>query len=334
MPASPISRALETLVGTWISPLAALLRLAAGLALVAVIAASLLRALLAAAAWKYGWERRIVVRCPRCGRIAVAPEAPVCPQGHAVRFPPGTGLAGGPGSGPRRAAGRAFALAVPIATGLLAVWGFVEIRPWHLRMSLAVIFASSSFLFFAAALSSASWAVGSGPRGVLGRALHLALAGLLLLPAGAALALAELVEPPPRTVLGSVWRTPAATYLATARRRGRRVGSSAGRLEASVVEARVPVLGVVWQGLEALRIDGRDVPWKGSGGFLARRLAAWAGPLSEHGVWLSKSQRAVALPENARLWIVEERRRIAFLTEESLGIPEIPAGPSGRGPPL
>jgi hypothetical protein len=336
MQPSPIARALESLVGPWLSPLAAILRLSAVLALAAAVAFSILRGLRLAAAWRYGWERRIVVRCPRCGRPAAEPERPVCPEGHDVRFPPRTILSlyfesGSPGWIVAR---HVYAIAVVIGTACLAAWGFVELRLWHLQTSLGEIFAASSYLFFAAALFCASWAAAPGSRGAIGRTLHFALAALLLPPAGVSFLLAELVEPPPRILLGSVWATPTATYIAPTRGRGRRVGPSAVGLEASLVEARIPALGIVWQGLETLRLDGREIPWKGAGGFLARRLASWAGPLSEHGVWLSRSQRALAFPRNVKVWIVNDRRRIVFLTEDQLQIPEVPPASAGRGPPV
>jgi hypothetical protein len=333
VPQSTIARALESLAGPWLGPLASFLRLAALLALAAVLASSLLRALQAALAWRYGWERRTIVRCPRCGRIAAERERPVCPEGHEVRFPPWETFFAPPRSGKGRAALHVYALGVAIGTGLSAAWGFVELRPGSLQSSLGEIFAAGAYLFFAAALLCASWAIAPGPRGGVGRVLHVALAAVLVVPAGASFLLADLVVPPARVPLGSIWRTPAATYLAPARRRGRRVGPSSPELDAALVEARIPALGIVWQGLEVLRLGGQDVPWKGSGGSVARTLARWAGPLSEHGVWLSKSQRHVVLPENAKLWIVSDRRHVVFLTEEELRIPEIPVS-AGRGPPL
>jgi len=333
LPQPTIARALESLAGPWLGPLATFLRLAALLALAAVLVSSLLRALQAAFAWRYGWERRTVVRCPRCGRIAAERERPVCPEGHEVRFPPWESFFAPRRSGKARAGPQVYALAVAIATGLLAAWGFAKLRPGSLQSSLGEIFAAGSYLFYAAALLCASWAVDPGPRGGVGRLLHVVLAAVLAVPAGASFLLAELVEPPARVPLGSIWRTPAATYLAPARRRGRRVGPSSPELDAALVEARIPALGIVWQGLQAIRVGGQDVPWKGSGGSVARGLARWASPLSEHGVWLSKSERHIALPQNARLWIVSDRRRIVFLTEEELRIPEIPAS-AGRGPPL
>ncbi len=334
MEPSAIARALESLAGPWLSPLVWALRVAAVLTVATALALSVWRVVTALAAWKYGWERRVVVRCPRCGLVATDPRAPACPEGHAVRFPPGVARAGTGENQTWRAIRRGYAVAIPAAAGALAVWGYFALRTGHLRLSLAAILASCSYLFFAALLFCASWALGPGPRGAIARALHLALAALFVAPSVVLYLLAELVEPPARTPLGALWSTPTATYVSRAGHRARRVGPAAQKVRALVVEGRIPALGVVWQGLEGWTIEGRPVPWGGSGGFLARRLEQFAGPLSTHGVWLSRFERDVALKPNGKLWIVSDRRRLFFLREDELDVPEVPSERMSRGPPL
>ena len=94
--------------------------------------------------------------------------------------------------------------------------------------------------------------------------------------------------------------------------------------EAMLVEVRVPALGVVWQGVEGFRVAGAAVAWNGRGGWIARRLEGWAGPLTAHGVWLSRFDQRVPLPPNERIWIVRDRRQLRFLREAEMSVPELP----------
>lgn len=331
MEPSPIARALESLAGPWLSPLVSASRWAAWLALLLSLILCVLRAARALAAWRYGWERAIVVSCPRCGKLASDPLTSSCPEGHPVRFPPGAAQRARRNlAGPWRTARRVYALALPVAAGLASIWAFGALRPGRARLSISVILASVSYLFFAAALFCATWALSPAARGTIGRALHLALAALCLIPVVVLLLCAELVEPPSRDALGALWRTPTATYLSVGRR-ARRMGPSIERIDAMLVEARVPAVGALWQGLEGFRLGGTEVVWRGPGGWLARRLEHWAAPLSAHGVWLARVDRTVVLPPDVKLWIVRDRRRLAFLREEELAMPEIPAPQARRG---
>ncbi len=229
METSPIARALETLAGPWLAPLASALRTLAIVALIAALIVSAIQIAAGVLAWKYGWERGTVVRCRRCGRLAVDRETSVCPEGHPVHFPSGAG------SHVRRfdarwtIAWRTYGLLVPIATGALALWGYAALRPGPLRLSVSSLLASTAYLFFLAALSSAAWALSPQPRGALGRALHLILAALCLTPVLPLALMAQWIEPPAREPLGSLWTTPTATYLSAGRGRARRVARLSGK---------------------------------------------------------------------------------------------------------
>src|SRR5713101_8432868 len=84
-----LAHALEALFGPSLSTAGAGLSRAALVALIAAITIALVRALLAAAARRYGWERSWIVRCPGCGRLVADPSQTTCPSGHPIRFPPG-----------------------------------------------------------------------------------------------------------------------------------------------------------------------------------------------------------------------------------------------------
>jgi hypothetical protein len=90
------------------------------------------------------------------------------------------------------------------------------------------------------------------------------------------------------------------------------------------VDARAPAFGVVWQGLEGFRSGERVVKWRGRGGFMARVLARWAGPLSRRGIFLARSTRIVPLPPNVRVWIVAQPGAIRFTTQGTFDLEEAP----------
>jgi hypothetical protein len=324
METSPIARALETLAGPWLAPLASVLRTLAIMALAAALIVSAIQIAAAVLAWKYGWEKGTVVRCRRCGRMAVDRETPFCPKGHPVRFPPGAGATARRWATRWSTVWRTYGLLLPVATGGVALWGYAALRPGPLRLSVSSLVASAAYLFFLGALCCTAWALSPQPRGVLGRALHLILAALCLAPVVPLALMAQWIEPPAREPLGSLWTTPTATYVSAGRGRARRVAPAASDAEAMLVEVRVPALGVVWQGLEGFRVGGAAVVWKGRGGWLARRLEAWAGPLTAHGVWLGRFDQRVPLPANERIWIVRDRRQLRFLREAELSVPELP----------
>jgi ribosomal protein L37E len=324
METSPIARALETLAGPWLAPLASVLRTLAIVALIAALIVSAIQIAAGLLAWKYGWERGTVVRCRRCGRLAVDRETSVCPQGHPVRFPPGARSRVRQFGARWTIVWRTYGLLVPVATGALALWGYAALRPGPLRLSVSALLASTAYLFFLAALSCAAWALSPQPRGALGRALHLILAALCLTPVLPLALMAQWIEPPAREPLGSLWTTPTATYLSAGRGRARRVARAATHAEAMIVEVRVPALGVVWQGLKGFRVAGAAVDWSGRGGWIARRLEGWTGPLTAHGVWLSRFDLPVALPPNERIWIVRDGRQLRFLREAEMSVPELP----------
>jgi hypothetical protein len=194
---------------------------------------------------------------------------------------------------------------------------------------LAGLCASIAYLFFVAALALAALAASPGRRGAPERILLTTIAAGSLLPAIALGLLAGAFEPPRPREIGSVWTTPTALYLSTGGR-ARRVGGPGTEVEALLVEARAPAFGVVWQGLEALRVGGRVIRWRGRGGFTARVLSRWANPLSRRGVFLARSSLTVRLAPNEKVWIVSEPGRIRLSTAGSFDLRPAPPAPLRR----
>ena len=308
-----LARAIEGLFGGALDSTAGFLRAVAHLALLAAVAIPLVRAAISLHAFRYGWETAVVVRCRRCRRLVADPEAKACPEGHPVRFPAGAAARERWRQRfhrVRRIAG-SYGFLLPAFLAIASVAAFRSAGVARVEGSLAAICASASFLFFAAALALAGFALSPRPRGAADRLLH---AGIALLCLGPALALALLArgfEPPRPRPIGHLWATPTALYLSTGGR-ARRVGEPAGRIEAHLVDVRAPAFGIVWQGLTGVDAGPRFVRWRGRGGSVGRFLERWAAPLSRRGVFLARSRRSVPLPANVRVWIVSEPSGIRF----------------------
>ena len=320
-----LARAIESLFGGGLDSAAGFLRAVAHLALLAAVAVPLVRAAISFHAFRHGWETALVVRCPRCRRLVADPEATECPDGHAIRFPAGARAR----ERWRQRFHRARRIAASygfLLPAFLAVASVVAFR-WagvaRVEGSLAAISASASFLFFAAALALAGFALSPRSRGAADRVLH---AGIALLALGPALLLALLArgfEPPRPRPIGHLWATPTALYVSTGGR-ARRAGEPAGHVEAHLVDVRAPAFGIVWQGLTGVDAGPRFVRWRGRGGSLARFLERWAAPLSRRGVFLARSRRSVPLPANVRVWIVTEPSGIRFTPAGEHDLPERP----------
>jgi len=310
-----IARAIEGFLGPALANAAETLETCAALLLVAAVAIPLVRALFFLRAWRHGWERALVVRCRRCGRLVADPELAVCPSGHAVRFPFGAEKRE---AWRRRLAGwRRAALFYPTGLALLAaaapVAGYATLRVGRLQTSLASIAAALAFLFLIGFLYAASDALSPLSRGWTNRLFHAGLALVLLLPVLLLGSLAQALEPPERKVLGHFWSTPTALYFSSGRR-ARRVGPAATQLEALIVEVRLPALGIVWEGLKGFRTGEKEIPWNGRGGTVARWLDRWADPGSRE-VLLIRSARSMDLPPNVKFQIVKEKDRLRFVPE-------------------
>lgn len=320
-----LARAIESLFGDGLASASGFLRGTAGLALLAAVAIPLVRAAMSFHAFRYGWETALVVRCPRCRRLVADPEAGACPDGHPVRFPPGAAAR----ERWRREFHRfrrvlaSYRFLLPAFLAVASVIAFRAAGVARVEGPLAAISASAAFLFFAAALALAGFALSPRPRGAAERLVH---AGVALLCLGPALVLALLArgfEPPRPRPIGHVWNTPTALYLSSGGR-ARRVGETAGRVEAHLVDVRAPAFGVVWQGLTGVSAGPRFIRWRGRGGFASRLLERWAAPLSRRGVFLSRSRRVVLLPPNVRVWIVSEPGRIRFTAAGDLDLARPP----------
>jgi hypothetical protein len=298
---------------------AGLLQGAAQLTLLAAVAVPLVRAALSFSAFRHGWETALVVRCPRCRRLVADPESDACPGGHPVRFPAGAAAR----ERWRRRFHRfrrivaSYGFLLPVFLAVASVVAFRAAGAARVEGPLAAICASAAFLFFAAALALAGFALSPRPRGAADRLLH---AGIALLCLGPALVLALLArgfEPPRPRPIGHVWNTPTALYLSWGGR-ARRVGEAAGQVEAHLVDVRAPAFGIVWQGLTGVQSGPRFIRWRGRSGSVSRLLERWAAPLSRRGVFLARSHRAVPLPPNVRVWIVSEPGRIRFTARGDL----------------
>jgi hypothetical protein len=311
-----LAEAIESLFGGRILPVAGFLRATAQLALAAVIVLLLARVAFSLTALRYGWETALVVRCPRCRRLVADPDLRACPAGHPIRFPRGAA------ERERRRrrldgffrAAASYRFVLPAAVALAAIAGFHFCGVARVEGSLATVAASAGYLFFVAALALLFLAVSPKQRGAPERLLHAGTAVACLLPALTLALFARAFEPPRPRAIGHLWSTPTALYISTGGR-ARRAGDPRMEMEALLVDARAPAFGVVWQGLEGFRSGERVVRWRGRGGFMARLLARWAGPLSRRGIFLARSTRIVPLPPNVRVWIVSQPGAIRFTTE-------------------
>jgi len=181
---------------------------------------------------------------------------------------------------------------------------------------LAAIPAAAAFLFFAGAAAAAARAASPLPRSGLDRALATAAALLLLVPAGAGLALSRGLDPPAPRVIGSLWTTPTALYVARGVRGGwpRREGPPAAEVHADVVTAKSLLFGVTWTGIARLTGGAQPFPWRGTGGRAARLLDRF-GP-RPGGALLSveRTRVDVATPPNVRVWIERSPAGVRFVS--------------------
>ena len=199
-------------------------------------------------------------------------------------------------------------LSLGLAASAVAV--YLLLRVGRLRSPLAAIAACLAFFFGLALLYSLSQALSPDWNGWFSRALHGAMAGLLVLPLVLFGSLSRSFEPASRRVIGHLWTTPTAVYLSTGGR-ARRVAPAAGHAEAYYVEARAPRRGVLWQGLRACGWATVETRGKGREGF-AR--AGWTGGRRsrEHGAARSGSTRSGPPPQR-EVSIVRERQELKFL---------------------
>ena len=319
-----LAEAIESLFGGRIAPVAGFLRTTAVLALASVIAILLARVAFSFTAFRYGWETALVVRCPRCRRLVADPDLRACPAGHPVRFPRGAAERESRRrrfDGLRRAAAF-YRFVLPALVALAAVVGFYVCGVARVEGPLATVAASTGYLFFVAALALLFLALSPKRRGAPERLLHAGTAAACLLPALTLALLARAFEPPRPRAIGHLWSTPTALYVSTGGR-ARRVGDPRMEVEALLVDARAPAFGVVWQGLEGFRSGERVMRWRGRGGFTARLLARWAGPLSRRGVFLARSTQIVPLPPNVKVWIVAQPGAIRFTTKGAFDLGEV-----------
>lgn len=311
---SAFARAIETLFGPALQPTASLLRLTATLALIGLLTASAWVAVHALTAWRFGWTTVPAVICPRCGTLVLDRSVPTCPEGHPVRFPPAA-LPLEESARSRRRARAAYPVLLSGAIGALAVLGYRATGLERLTRPLSTISAAIGYLFLAAVLFSVAFAISPGGRGAGNRLAHLALAFACALPALSLLLFARALEPAKEREIGVLWTTPSSLYVGRTRRRAVNCGPVAQRLEARLVETRLPGFGVVWQGLRGFFTDGREVAWRGSGGLTARLLQPIAEP-AERGGFVTLSRQSITLEANRRLAILSSGEHVRFVPSE------------------
>jgi hypothetical protein len=223
----------------------------------------------------------------------------------------------------RRSPGVATAALVIAAATVVAA---VACRIGEAAPPLAAIPAAIGFLFFAGAASAAARAASPAARGRVDRAVSVAAALLLLVPAGVGLALSRGLDPPAPRVIGSLWTTPTALYVAGGVRdtRARREGPPATEVRADVVTAKSLLFGVTWTGIARFSGGGPPFPWRGRGGRLARLLDRF-GP-SPGGALLSveRTRVDVATPPNVRVWIFRSPAEVRFTSATRTDAPDAP----------
>lgn len=312
---SGFANALETIFGAALVPAAAVLRWTATFCLLAALLLSARSIVRAVAAWRYGWVPGTLVRCPRCGKFASDPGLARCPAGHEVRFPASTlRRLSVPETGARRASRHAYPIVLAVFLGAVTAGGYVLADVSGRARPISTITACLAFLFLCAAICAAGFALRPRPSGAIARILHSALAAACLFPALVLVLLATAFEPPAEHEIGSLWTTPTALYLARGGR-ARRAGPAAGRLEARTIDASVPGLGIVWEGLEGFELAGRDVPWRGKGGTAARFLGWWFARSDSRPGFFRRSVQIVALEPNRRVRILAARDHVRFVPE-------------------
>jgi hypothetical protein len=312
---SAFARALETVLGPALGPAASLLRVLAVLTLLAAIVTAGVAMTRAIAAWRYGWTPAVLVRCPRCGKIASDPAVAACPDGHPVRFPASAGRRLGPApTGWRRGARALYPIVFAAAAGAAAVFLYFGSGVDRTARPVATITASLAYLFFAAALAASAYALSPRPVGGLARLLHAGLAVACLLPAFVLAWLARGFEPAVEREIGSLWTTPTALYVA-AGSRARREGAAVERLDALSVDARFPGFGILWEGLEGFHAAGVSVPWRGRGGLAARLAVRWLRPSASADSLFTRSVQTLALQPNRRVHILATREHVRFVPD-------------------
>jgi hypothetical protein len=311
---STLAQALETLLGRALVPTASALRFVAALTLVAAVLAAGIAMTRAIAAWRFGWIPATVVRCRICGRVAPDPAVPACPEGHPVRFPASAVRELAAPSRSRRRLRAAWPVILSGAIGAAAAGLYFAAGPVSLTRPVATITASASYLFFAAALAAASFALAARPVGLFSRLLHAGLMVACVVPALLLAWLAHAFEPPIEREIGSLWITPASLYVSSGSR-ARREAPAVQRLDAVAVDARLPGLGVVWEGLEGFHAAGVEVPWRGKGGWVARMATRWTGPAPSAGSLFTRSVQSLTLDPNRRVRILATREHVRFVPE-------------------
>ena len=312
---SAFARALETVLGPALVPAASLLRVLAVLALLAGIVLAGSAMTRAVAAWRYGWLPATVVRCPRCGKIAAEPAVAACPEGHPVRFPASASrrlVAESPGS--RSLARAAYPVLFAAVVGAAAVFLYFASGVQDVARPVATISASLAYLFFAAALAAAAYALTPRPVGMLTRLLHVGLSVACVFPAFVLAWCARGFEPPVEHEIGSLWTTPTALYVASGKH-ARREAAPAERVDAVAVDARVPGFGVLWEGLESFHSAGVEVPWRGRGGIAARMAARWLRPSASADSLFTRSVQTLTLQPNRRVHILATREHVRFVAD-------------------
>jgi len=309
-----LGQALESLFGPSLGSVAVTLARAAAIALGAAVTIALVRAAVALAARRHGWERAWIVRCPACGRLVADPRQPSCPLGHRISFPPGSARAAqGRGRRARMAALYSILLSLAVAGAAFAVYLWLGLG--GPATPLSRVCAASAYFFFLIALYAADFALSARPRGAGARLLHGLLALACLTPFLALFFLSRALEPASGRIEGKLWATPAGVYVQDGR--ARRLGPTATAVEARMVEARLPALEISWQGLTRFRLGALEQPWRGRGGTFARFLDRSAETLRGRGILVRRFSEEVPLPPNLKVRIV--RRAEGFRFEPETG---------------
>jgi hypothetical protein len=307
-----LARALEALIGPSLITISATLGHVALVALVAVMFLALARAAYSLIARHYGWERAWIVRCPECGRLAADPREPVCPSGHKLRFPPAAARAA-VWRGHRATASAVYLVVLSIAAAAAAFFTYTWLRVGSLVSPLSRLCAGLAFLFFLASLYAGDFALSPRPRGVGARTLHAGLALACLTPFLLLTLLSRAFEPLEQKVEATLWATPSGVYISVGR--ARKIAPSASSIEARSVEARLPEMGLEWNGLAGFKIGETEVPWDGRGGSLARWLGLHADALRARGVVVRRLSEVVSLPFNVRVRVLSTAEGFRFEPE-------------------
>ncbi|MDQ6893135.1 MAG: hypothetical protein M3167_10695 [Acidobacteriota bacterium] len=191
---------------------------------------------------------------------------------------------------------------------------------------LAALAGCSGYLFFAASLLFAAVALAPSGRSAAARVVAGMLGAVCLPPALVLLFFSRAADPPRPLVIGTLWQTPTALYVASGGR-ARRESDSAAPVEADLVEARSAIFGLSRQGLAGFRSGGHAIPWRGDGGLGSRIAARWPAALSGPLFSVGRSSRPIAMHPNERVWILRGPGGIVFSTVDAA-----PAAPDLRLP--